>query len=141
MNNIVRGPIPGSSTATPAVVRGPIPGGSKIIKSPTHAPLPAHLVEPMRLFRLDLSGLPMDFLVWHEDLAQEEAQRLRVAYGLAIYACRTVSDGWCDGMRVIELVTETRAGKLLKLQWHPGNQGFMVDTGHGHAAMFESDLV
>lgn len=141
MNGITRGPIPGNNSAAPVATRGPIPGKTGIVKRPVHADLPEHLVGPMKLFRLDLSGLPTDFLVWHEQLADEEARRLRVEYGLSIYAVRTVSDGWCDGMRVIELVTETRSGRLLKLQWHPGNQGFMVDTGHGHGALFESDLV
>lgn len=113
---------------------------SNIVASPVRSSLPEALKASMALYRLDLAPLPEGYIEWQVKLAQTERERLEEAYRLTVHAEAMVNSGWADGMRELQLVVETRSGKLLKLRWCDSNQGFLVDTGHGQTALFPADL-
>lgn len=105
--------------------------------------LPQRITSQMDLYRLGFSGIPADYIRFHARIARVELQRLQKEYGVSVHGEPTlVNDGWMDGMRVITAVVETSAGKLMKLRWHDGNQGFFIKSqaSGGSSALFESDL-
>lgn len=113
---------------------------SNIVSSPIREPLPETLKSAMAAYRLDLGPMPAGYIEFHVKLAQAEKDRLIETYRVTVLAERMVDGGWFDGMREVELVVETRKGRLLKLRWHDGNQGYMVDTGHGQCALLPADI-
>ena len=42
-----------------------------------------------------------------------------------------VSDGWCDGMEVIEVLGHRSDGKSIKLRWSDGYQAFRICLPEG----------
>ena len=113
-----------------------------IVKSERKA-LPAHVTKNMSLWRMGIGGMPQSYIVFHRDCARLELTRLQDKYSLRVHGDPTlVSDGWMDGMRVLQAVVETPTGKLLKLKWHDSNQGFMAKSpSGGSGALIEKDLV
>jgi hypothetical protein len=97
----------------------------------------------MNLWRQGFTGMPADYVRFHARIARVELQRLQTSYAITVHGePALVRDGWMDGMKVLQAIVETAKGKLIKLQWHDGNQGFMKvhETCGGAGALFESDL-
>jgi len=102
--------------------------------------MPAHLTEPMRLWRLgELARVPSEYVEWHRRLAVHRAHDLYDA-GCVIENMTPVSDGWFDGMTAVRVLVRTPSGRVVTLDWHDDSQDFMVNTGHGRAALGADDL-
>ena len=107
---------------------------------PSKAKLPEELSEAMSLYRQELGALPQGYIDFHARLARAELARLRQEYGLLVRVEEMVRDDFFpDGMRLLRVAVETPSDKILLLQWHDGNQGFM-NKGCGWGLLFDSDL-
>ncbi len=114
---------------------------NSIVSAPVKIPLPETLKRPMAAWRAGIADMPAGYIEFHKGLAMVEKARLEAAFGLRVHATRMVDDGWFDGMRALEMVCETRSGRLLKLKWHDTNQGFMVACASGgHGVISPKDL-
>ena len=106
-------------------------------------PLPEHIKSEMRLFRLGLAELPTSYIEHHESAARRELMRSEHEFGLTIHSTSMVSDGWGDGMLVVQAIVETVSGRLLKLVWHSqGGEGvfFIACFGGGSRRSSEEEL-
>ncbi len=87
-------------------------------------PAPAAIEKKMKLWRNGLTGFPQEFIEWHAGLATEALAGLK-AKGFVVHNSFMASDGWGDGMKALTVIAEYQ-DKLMKLQWHAGNQEFFV---------------
>ncbi len=88
-------------------------------------PMPADVAQAHQMWQLGI-GSVRPYATWHAKLARTEVSRLVAEFNLKAHGEGTfASDGWFDGMKVLNIVVETPAGNLIKLRWHDGNQGFM----------------
>jgi hypothetical protein len=96
----------------------------------------------MKLWQMGFGGMPKGYIVFHRDCARLELSRLKDEFGLCVHGDTTlVSDGWMDGMRVLQAIVETPSGSLLKLRWHDSNQGFFKKfQSGGSGALSKEDL-
>lgn len=106
---------------------------------------PQELRHAMQRFRYDCAPLPQAYIDYHQRLAHAELAALVETYGIGLAENasgdpRLVDDGWCDGMRVLQVSITPDGYRYLTLRWHDGNRAFMRDTGHGWAALTETDL-
>jgi len=103
--------------------------------------LPQRIASQMNLWRQGFTAMPADYVRFHARIARIELQRLSSEYAITVHGDPTlVNDGWMDGMKVLQAVIETPSGKLMKLRWHDGNQGFMQKRESGAGALFPKDL-
>lgn len=89
---------------------------------------PKPLQPAMKLWRAGLTEMPKDYLDYHEAAAREELEALRQKFRLTVHRTWMESDGWCDGMKSVNAVVETPAGKLWKIRWQDGSMGFFKWT-------------
>ena len=73
-----------------------------IIRPESKTDLPKNIQRDMKLWRMGLGGLPLDYIKFHIALAKKERSRLTSEYNLNFRENALVSDGWLDGMRVME---------------------------------------
>ena len=99
---------------------------------------PADIKRELKYWRLGACALDK-YITWHKELAEERIDYLKRHYGLKVHNSNMVSDGWFDGMRVLQLIVETSTGALMKLKWMDSNQDF-GNVRHGTAMLFEKDL-
>ena len=100
--------------------------------------LPESVSKEMKAWRVGFGSIA-PYVDFHHDLSRKRLQFLRENYGLTVHSTKVVSDGWGDGMRVLQAVVETRSDNLLKLKWMDANQDFGVEK-HGTSMLFERDL-
>jgi len=102
-----------------------------------------HVREPdvlhyrMNAYRKGYAGLPTEYIRYHTALAKLEAGLLQDEYGFNILRERMVSDGWMDGMQVLELIVETKLLRLHRLRYQDSTGEFMIHCpSGGWAALF-----
>jgi len=100
--------------------------------------LPESVSKEMKAWRAGFGSIST-YVDFHLDLAKRRLVVLKENYGLTVHSTSIVSDGWGDGMRVVQAVVETRSDNLLKLKWMDANQDFGVEK-HGTSMLFERDL-
>lgn len=88
------------------------------------------LEKKMHSYRLGITGLPEEYIAFHINLAKETMEQMK-ADGIKIHSWEMASDGWGDGMRVVQAIVELPGDNLFKIQWVDGNQGFMVKCKGG----------
>jgi hypothetical protein len=103
---------------------------------------PDEIRKSMRLWRLGFTAMPQAYINYHEKLARKLLEKLRLRFGFTIHKISMENEGWMDGMKALNAIIETRLNhKLMKLQWHDGNRGFMVEMPSGGAgSLSESDF-
>jgi hypothetical protein len=102
------------------------------------------LVRAMTMWRNGLVSFPKSYIDYHEQYARAELEAISKFYDFKVIATEMATDGWMDGMRLLEAVIETPRGKLQKLTWHDShsNGHFMLkgqDCG-GSGLLTEADL-
>jgi len=95
-----------------------------MLANKSNVPVPDEVAKEMRLWRLGL-GDCQKFMAFHKKLAEERLEILAKSYCLRVHNTYMCFDGWGDGVQFLHAVIETPKGKLMKLKWHEGNQGFM----------------
>jgi hypothetical protein len=104
--------------------------------------LPENIVHEMKLWREGFAGFPESYIGWHKQLAVDRLALLRMFYGLDVHKIEVVRDGWADGMQIIRAHLCTCKGANLVLDWHDGNQGFMVRSKNaGSSILRERHLI
>lgn len=103
--------------------------GCKPPAAPKREELPEAIQKAMRSYRLGFGPLPKSYVEWHRERAEATLEAMK-AEGLRVHSTEMRSDGWLDSMRTLRVVAE-KAGKLLDLQWHDGNQEFFVKCDGG----------
>lgn len=109
---------------------------------PNRIPMPADVAQAHQMWRLGIGSI-LPYAKWHAKLARAEVKRLVAEFDLKTHGEGTfASDGWFDGMRVLNIVVETPTGNLIKLRWHDGNQGFMRrHPSAGSSILFAKDMI
>jgi len=106
-------------------------------------PLPSDIQKKMNRWRRSSDTylpLPSSYVTWHKKRAVEELAILKEKHGLTIHSEKMKADGWMmDEMQELNVVFETKSGKLGKMHWHPGSQLFFV-CGYGSAPAREEDF-
>lgn len=105
--------------------------------------LPANIQKSMNQWR-KLEGmlpLPQSYIAWHKKRAEEELAILKEKHGLTVHSQTMKADGWMmDEMQELNVVFETKSGKLGKMHWHPGNQEFFVNhVGFGGSSPWREE--
>ena len=106
--------------------------------------LPPHIAARMRAWRLGIERLPATYIQHHELAALGNLARLIHNFGVRMAAHpRLVPSGHLDGMEVVRVVTQTRSGSTLLLQWSDEGAGgcFFVETGRGRHRLTAADLL
>lgn len=99
---------------------------------------PTHVEAALK--RAEEGMIPMEFNMWHLELAVERLSELIQTDGLTLVHQWVAPSGWFDGGRYLQATVITRTMRRVSLKWEPFNQDFMVDTGHGHVCLFQKDL-
>ncbi len=73
--------------------------------------------------KVGVGPLRKEYIAEQRKLAYEEVISLAI-YGVKIHTEEMVSDGWGDGMKVLQVIAEEPDGTLVKLKWHDGNKEF-----------------
>ena len=111
-----------------------------IIRPESKTDLPKNIQHDMKLWRMGFGGMPLDYIKFHIGLAKKERTRLTSEYNLSFRENALVSDGWMDGMRVMESVVVTPTGREVTLRWNDGSQSFYLRK-HGSSILSDKDLV
>lgn len=95
----------------------------------TRRALPKSIQNKMKMWRMGATGMPQEYVDFHFQLAIETLTKM-ANDRITIHSQKLVSDGWGDGMRVVEAVVEKNE-ELAKIQWNDTNQGFMQRSSAG----------
>jgi hypothetical protein len=96
------------------------------------AKIPDRIEKQMKMWRQGFVSIPKDYIEFHRDMAEVAVAHL-ADQGYFIHCTSMVSDGWMDGMKILQAIVEhKRTGEVLKLQWHDGNQEFFVRRPIGY---------
>src|SRR4051812_989068 len=94
--------------------------------------LPEHIAEHMRVWRAHgcFGKCPKSYVDFHKDLARKALESLSGLF--TVHRQWEDGDGWFDGMEVVwAVVKHKRTSRLIKLQWHDGNQEFFASFESG----------
>jgi hypothetical protein len=76
-------------------------------------------------------SVPVSYIEFHRDLAERALAEGASRYGFVVLGSEMVDAGWLDGMRELRALIRTRSGEYRVIQWHDGNQGFMIHMPSG----------
>lgn len=103
--------------------------------------LPKNIATKMDSWRSGFVPMPLEYIIWHEDLAATVLEQLKNDHGIIVHSTQMLDDGWLDGMKSLHAVIETKSGKLMKLKYSDSNQGFMqVYQSGGAGSIHPKDL-
>lgn len=109
-------------------------GASLAVKKP----LPKDIEKRMKQYRATLSRVPKEYIEFHKQIAQEVIAALATQYKFRVVETLMKNAGWFDGMVEMQVIVETKSGKLVKLVYNDSNQGFMRKyENHGGAGSFD----
>lgn len=106
--------------------------------TPARVALPASIEKQMKLWRMDLIGMPKEYIEFHLNLAEARLAALKATFGFRVVETKMKDAGWFDGMRELNVIIETKRGTLYKLVWCDSNQDFMQKFSAG-AGSFNAD--
>lgn len=76
----------------------------------------------MQLYRNGMAPLPERYIELHKAKAFEHLDLL-TKHGYVIVSSTMVNDGWCDGMKVLEVTAFDKNYKPAKIRWSDSNNG------------------
>jgi len=88
------------------------------------------LKQQMNEWRAGLGPLPADYIAMHEAAARHDLPRFLGKLGLVRVRTLMVSDGWCDGMKVLQVEADD-AGTLRTFRWSDSNGGSWFEKRAG----------
>jgi hypothetical protein len=92
----------------------------------------ANLKQAMKLWRMGEVPMPQDYVVLHKVAALADLPRLLAKLKLTPLGTRMVSDGWMDGMRVVQAKAvgdPWNDDRVRTLQWSDANGGSWFENG------------
>jgi len=102
--------------------------------------LPKEISQEMKLWRIGLGVIPKAYIEFHKNRALETIKELE-AQGFKFHGNLVMkSDGWFDGMRLLNAILETPDGDLYKIVWNDSNQEFFVKHKHGGSSPLRLEL-
>ena len=93
----------------------------------------------MKIYRKDLIPLPTRYIELHREAAEATLTELTQRFGLRVLTTEMVSDGWFDGMKVLRVIAEDRAGKLRDVRWSDANGGSWFEQREGQSLLWVPD--
>jgi hypothetical protein len=91
------------------------------------------LKQEMRLYREGLAPLPAAYITKHESAARCDLPRFLRSHALRLLCAHMEPDGWCDGMRVLNVDTVDDAGSFRTFVWSDANGGSWFEKGAGQS--------
>jgi valyl-tRNA synthetase len=88
----------------------------------------------MNMWRMGFGCLPTDYIALHEEVAREDAERFAKSRGVIIGVTNMISDGWMDGMRVLQLECQGDDGKDVFYTWNTANGGSWFESSRRGSA-------
>lgn len=86
----------------------------------------------MRLWRMGVRWtIPQDYIRLHRRAALADLPRLERETDAAVAARRMVPDGWCDGMRVLEVELLDSCGEIRTFRWSDSGGGSWYERRSG----------
>ena len=91
----------------------------------------------MNFWRKGFVAFPSSYIEYHEELAREALENLRLTHMIRVVEIKLERDGWMDGMKVLKVIIETRSGKLEKIIWRDSHSkgNFMMKQESGGQVM------
>lgn len=97
------------------------------------ASLPSEIENQMKLWRMQLVGMPRAYIEFHQKLAEESlADQPDI---IIIHRTYMADDGWFDGMKFLHVVAETKRGELFKAKWTDGQRWMKASPSGGWSYM------
>ncbi len=94
---------------------------------------PKAIARDLKMWRQGLIGLPVEFIDHHRRCAGHDLRN----QGWKVLETTMVSDGWGDGMMVVNAVVRIDGG-LRELQWHTSGAWFEKSREGGATREFEA---
>ncbi len=100
--------------------------------------IPEYLEVKMKLFRMGAITIPIEYIAWHYRHARD-SKIAAIEKNYIVHSERLMDDGWCDGMKFLQLIIEHKTtGKLLKIKWSDSQNWYYQCDGGGWALMSSS---
>ncbi len=98
--------------------------------------IPIHVDAKMDLWRSGVTVLPQEYVDFHTEAARADLARRD---GWNVLCQELVDDGWCDGMRVTQIVVRYDSGETDILRWHESGAWFVhaKEGGDGQTRAYE----